>query len=94
MTPNEKLRKLWKALKGDGCTSSPDLSYTECCRKHDADYTYHIDESGKEITRAEADKRLFNCMRKAGVTPVVGRLFIPAIYWFAVRLFARGHWKQ
>lgn len=88
-----RLRQMWHAVKGDGCTNSPDLFYGECCRRHDADYTLGIDETGSPLTRAEADRRLFRCMQSAGKTPILGRLLIPAIYFSAVRLFGRSHWK-
>ena len=41
--------------------------------------------AGGSFTRAQADKRLFECMRKAGKTPVVGKFLIPALYYGAVR---------
>lgn len=86
-------RAKWRAVRGDGCTSSPDLFYTACCNRHDKDYTTGTDEHGFKITRAQADKRLFDCMKRAGKTPIVGRFIVPAFYYVAVRLFGGSHWK-
>lgn len=93
-------RKYWAwvkeqkaALQGDGCTKSPDLFYTACCDEHDIYYRTGHDEDGKPITRYQADKRLFACMKRAGKTPVVGRFLLPVVYWSAVRLFGGGAWK-
>jgi hypothetical protein len=91
----------WKArvdalsakVQADGCSDSPDLFYTDCCDEHDIAYRTGFDEDGSEITRAQADKQLFECMKKAGKTPVVGRWLVPAIYYGAVRLFGSGSWK-
>lgn len=90
----EQLKRYWKALRGDGCTSSPDFFYSDCCRNHDADYEYHIDETGKDITRLQADNRLFDCMKKKGKTPIIGKFILPVVYWSAVRLFGKSHWKD
>lgn len=89
----KKAIQQWNAVRGDGCTSSPDLAYTECCNRHDKDYTTGTDENGFKITRAQADKRLYECMKRAGVTPIVGRFIVPAFYYIAVRLFGGSHWE-
>src|SRR3990167_9662366 len=81
------------ALQGDGCTSSPDLFYTRCCDEHDIYYRTGKDEDGKPITRAQADKRLFQCMSKTGKTPFVVRFLLPVFYSSAVRLFGGKAWK-
>ena len=64
----EDLKRAWKYLRGDGCTAVPDLTYSKCCRAHDADYRYAVNEEGEELTREEADKRLRECMMKTGKT--------------------------
>lgn len=89
-----RVTELWKAIKGDGCTASPDLFYKRCCNTHDRHYATHEHNNGAPITKAEADKRLFQCMRKAGKTPIVGKFIIPAIYWTAVTLFGGKFWKR
>lgn len=89
-----RLAELWRAVQGDGCTSAPDLRYGECCRQHDADYTHHCDETGKRITRAQADARLRACMAKAGALPIAGRFLLPWGYWLGVRIFGARHWRR
>ena len=81
------------ALKGDGCTSSPDLFYQACCDEHDIHYRTGKRIDGTPITRAEADKLLFECMRERGKTPIVGKFLLPSLYYFAVRLFGGGAWS-
>lgn len=82
-----------KALNGDGCTASPDFAYTACCDEHDVAYRTGKDLNGKPITRYQADKRLYKCMKRAGITPVMGKWIVPQIYFWAVRLFGKGNWK-
>lgn len=88
-----QVREAAKALKGDGCTSAPDFFYRQCCDEHDIHYRTGHTVDGKPITRAESDKRLFQCMKSRGKTPVIGRFIVPALYWIAVRVAARGAWK-
>lgn len=90
----KRVKEHAKALKGDGCTSAPDFWYRRCCDEHDIAYRTGKTVDGADITRAEADKRLFDCMCKRGKTPIVGRFIIPALYWGAVRIFGRGAWKR
>ncbi len=94
MTVKEELKKAWAYVKGDGCTASPDLFYGECCRNHDADYELGVDENGNKISRFKADNRLFNCMKKKGKTPVIGRFIVPVIYWSFVRTFGWKFWGK
>lgn len=96
----EKRKGYWQrvkehaaALKGDGCSGSPDFFYRRCCDEHDIAYRTGKTVCGKPITRAEADKALFQCMRKTGKTPITGRIILPSIYWLAVRIFGHGPWK-
>lgn len=89
----EWIKEQKAALNGDGCTDSPDLFYSRCCDEHDIYYRTGLDEDGKPITRAEADRRLFRCMQRAGKTPIVGRFLLPALYWGAVRIFGANAWR-
>lgn len=93
MVNKKKVHAAAQALGTDGCSSSPDFFYTVCCDAHDIAYRTGHDENGQAITRAEADKRLFKCMRKAGKTPLIGTHLLPAVYWSAVRLFGGKAWK-
>ena len=90
----QRVKELAAALNGDGCTASPDLFYRKCCDEHDIHYRTAQTLDGKPITRAQADNRLFVCMKKAGKTPILGRFIIPLIYWSFVRAFGRRHWNK
>lgn len=105
MSPNGRIRlaspdvksraaALWRAIRGDGCSSVPDWhrDYTECCNRHDADYRTGTDENGNRITRAKADQRLFACMKKESRS-IIGRTLVSTIYYAGVRLFGSPHWK-
>lgn len=72
-----------KGVKYDGCTAVPDFDFgADCCGEHD--YHYQIGD----ITRAEADKRLRECIKKKGYSGLAWA------YWLGVRLFAGGVWKR
>ena len=89
-----KYSEIAAALRGDDCTSAPDLTYRACCDQHDVYYKTGRDLDGNPISRAEADKRLRLCMRRTGKTPLIGRWLLPWVYWGAVRLFGRGAWQK
>src|SRR3990167_4187008 len=89
----QKVKQMSQALKGDGCTNSPDLFYTHCCDEHDIHYRTGHTLEGTPISRKDADRRLFTCMKKAGKTPIIGRFLVPCIYWAAVRLFGGRAWR-
>ena len=75
----------WKAIGkqvSDGCTNSPDFNFTHCCVDHDNDYER---QTG---TRAQADKKLRKCIQESW-----GGIFLPWIYWGAVRIFGGSHWR-
>ncbi|MBL8822077.1 MAG: hypothetical protein JNJ77_05770 [Planctomycetia bacterium] len=68
----------------DHCSYSPDGWWAVCCCKHDLDY----DEGGIEEDRAFFDRCFYRCLlRKAG--PVIA-----IIYYVAVRLFGKDHFKN
>ena len=70
-----------RAFSSDGCTSVPDFNFgKDCCAQHDRDYF------DCEITRAEADRRMRECISRKGY------LVLPWVYWIGVRIFGRGFW--
>lgn len=74
---------LQKGFKYDGCTAVPDFNFgADCCGEHDFHY------QANDVTRAEADKRLRQCIQKKGY------LVLPWVYWFGVRVFGRSFWKK
>lgn len=70
----EKLAYL-KDFSTDGCSMSPDLTFAECCVTHDIDYSLG------EITRAESDRKLRQCISSKGYP------YLSVVYWVGVRLF-------
>lgn len=74
---------LSKGFKYDGCTAVPDFNFgSDCCGEHD----YHY--QANDITRAEADKKLRECIRKKGY------FVLPWVYWLGVRLFGGAYWRK
>jgi hypothetical protein len=72
-----------KGYKYDGCTASPDLNFgSDCCGEHD----YHYQDT--DVSRAEADKRLRECIQKKGY------IVLPWVYWLGVRIFGSRHYKK
>jgi hypothetical protein len=72
-----------KGVKYDGCTAVPDFDFGyDCCGEHD----YHYQEG--DVSRAEADKRLRQCIRKKGY------FLLPWAYWLGVRMFAGDVWRK
>ena len=82
-----RYRALSDKLRSDGCTMSPDLWFGECCEMHDVMYRTGRDMQGRFVSRTHADKLLRKCMQEQG-------LFLPWIYWIAVRLFSKGVWEE
>ena len=89
----KRVKEAAAALKGDGCTSSPDLTYRRCCDEHDIHYRTHKHLDGEPITKQEADKRLYECMKQASITPI-GRFIIAPLYFGAVKYFAQSAWDK
>lgn len=74
---------LKKGVKYDGCTAVPDFNFgADCCGEHD--YHYQL----TDVTRAEADARLYKCLRKKGY------FIIAAGYWLGVRLIGWKFYKR
>lgn len=72
-----------KGVRYDGCTAVPDFDFgADCCAEHDYHYQVH------DIPRAEADKRLRQCIRDKGY------FLLPWIYWIGVRLVGRRFWNK
>jgi hypothetical protein len=51
-------------FKSDGCTLAPDGKWKQCCILHD------YARQDKNVTDAEADKMLYNCMRDHANLPM------------------------
>lgn len=72
-----------KGVKYDGCTAVPNFDFGfDCCGEHDAHYQLG------DVTRAEADKHLRNCIKRKGYTALAW------VYWLGVRVCAGGIWKD
>lgn len=72
-----------RGVKYDGCTAVPDLDFgADCCAEHDAHYQLG------DISRAEADAKLRQCMRKKGY------FVLPWVYWLGVRVFGRNYYRK
>jgi hypothetical protein len=90
---NDKLtfKEQWEVVKQgydrgvhyDGCSGVPDLDFgADCCGEHDAHYQLGT------LSRAEADKRLRECMRAKGY------FLLPWVYWMGVRVFGRNYYRK
>jgi hypothetical protein len=74
---------LKKGFKYDGCSGVPDFNFgADCCAEHDFHY------QDVDISRAEADKKLRQCIQSKGY------IVLPWVYWFGVRIFGRGYYKR
>jgi hypothetical protein len=72
-----------KGFSYDGCSAVPDFNFgADCCGEHDFHY------QDKNISRAEADKRLRECIQKKGY------IVLPWVYWAGVRLFGGMFWNK
>jgi hypothetical protein len=88
----EHLQLLAKLVRADGCTAAPDFWFKDCCDEHDVYYRTGRDGEGCPITRREADRRLYTCLKGQALTPI-GRFLLSPLYYTAVRLFGARHWK-
>jgi hypothetical protein len=72
-----------RGVRYDGCSGALDLDFgADCCNEHDFHYQLG------DITRADADKRLRECMRAKGY------FLLPWIYWLGVRVFGRNYYRK
>lgn len=86
-----RVRQRAKELGADGCTVVPEF-YHHCCNEHDIHYRTHKTLDGEPITRAEADKRLRDCIIQSSML----HRFSPMAWWrwAAVRAFAFHAWNK
>ena len=93
------IKEKWKAIYAaysNGCSSSPDFNFQECCDRHDYHYATHNElvesdigqVSTKPITRARADSLLLKCIKEKWMG-----FFLPYIYYLTVRTFGGKNWK-
>lgn len=81
MSKMKKTLRDIKEFSTDGCTSSPDFDFRDCCIRHDFDYW------GGRVTRKTADKRLKECIIENG------HPYLARIYYAGVRLFGWRYYK-
>lgn len=88
--------KTWEGFNPDGCTASPDFTFKDCCIQHDYYYKYHTHRtSGEPISRAEADKKLRECIANRKVLKTKWHYkLLPWVYWLGVRVGGRRAWKS
>lgn len=92
-TAREHWRKLVSLVKADGCSSAPDLWFSDCCNCHDVYYRSGKDEHGFTLTRAQADRLFLRCLREASIS-TFGKWILAPIYYCAVRIFGGGCWRD
>ncbi len=100
-TRHTRLQELVVRIKGDGCSSSPDLWFKDACDEHDVAYRYHQwlnrrGDLGGPTTKARADARLWRGIKNS--SPILPRGLkwlspTAAIYWMAVTLFGGNAWR-
>jgi hypothetical protein len=57
------IKALRQAIQSDGCSKVPDI-YGSCCVLHDLCYKLGIDEYGKPMKKADADRLLRKCQQE------------------------------
>jgi hypothetical protein len=67
----------------NGCTSSPDFDFKDCCDKHDR--CYQDEDHCTSCDRVECDWELYTCIVQKGVSSGKDYTALAAIYYFAVR---------
>lgn len=70
--------------RGQACTGWFDGSWKNCCVYHDKLY---MTEAGTDLTRAEADDRLFECVKNKSAV-------MAYIMLAGVRLFGWYYWNK
>ncbi len=78
------LARRLRGLDSDGCTMSPDFNFYDCCVWHD----YYYRHPASPITRAQADKLLYYCIKKKSNRVVAG------IYYGFVRAYGAKAWVE
>lgn len=80
---SQKVYKKSEDCTPNGCTSSPDFNFIECCNAHDLCYCH----GGSEEDRYICDRIFFDCVRnKAGT-------IIAWIYYTVVRIAGASHFN-
>lgn len=84
-----------KGFSYDGCTAVPDFDFGyDCCGEHDTHY------QGHDVSRAQADKKLFDCILKKGVPSKIGPIpynsnwMLASIYYAGVRIAGWLFWNK
>ncbi len=78
------LTRRLRGIDSDGCTLAPDFNFYACCVWHD----YYYRHPNSPITRAQADKLLYHCIKKKSNRVVAG------IYYAAVRSLGAKAWVE
>ena len=71
-----------KQFSRDGCSYVPNFKFLDCCLLHDYYYVTN------EISRREADKKLYDCIKNEGY-PILAW-----IYWLGVRLLGKDAYES
>ncbi len=73
----------------DGCTGVTN-AHRDCCLEHDLHYRTHATLDGDPITKAQADRRFLDCMKRRSKLGTLS----PLAWWryLAVRFLNRKSW--
>lgn len=88
----EHYEALARLVKADGCSSAPDLWFKPCCDVHDVMYRTGKNYKGEPVTRAQADKQFYQCLRKHAIS-IFGKYILAPMYYAAVRTFGGKYWQ-
>ncbi len=78
------LARRLRRIDSDGCTMSPDFNFYDCCVWHD----YYYRHPASPITRAQADKLLYYCIKRKSNCVIAG------VYYAAVRVGGAKAWVE
>lgn len=84
----DRVKAMAWALKGDGCSKVPDFNSRPCCDEHDIHYRTGATIEGVRLTRREADRRFYECMKHTDGPILAG------LYWLGVRMFGEQAWDH
>lgn len=84
-----------KGFSYDGCTAVPDFNFGyDCCGEHDTYYQSQV------VTRAEADRKLYECILNKGVPSKLGPIpyntnwMLASVYYVGVRVAGWFFWNK